>query len=98
MTRGEDCRDDDLTLLNCGLGIVRLIDGDEVERLVPGDSLARGRSSGVVKERTRGRGVDGTNGAALWDGDFVAPKKLFERAVRTEPATDDEDSRTVESR
>jgi hypothetical protein len=63
MTRGEDCRDDDLTLL-CGLGIMRLIDGDEVERLVPEDSLTRGRSPDVVKERTRGRGVDGTNGAA----------------------------------
>jgi hypothetical protein len=42
MTRGEDRRDDDLTLL-CGLGIMRLVDGDEVERLVPEDSLTRGR-------------------------------------------------------
>jgi hypothetical protein len=98
MTRGEDCRDDDdLTLLNCGLGIVRLIDGDEVERLVPGDSPMRGRSPGIFREGTRGRGVDGTNGGAVWDGEPVAPKTLLERAVRTEPATDGEALGFVES-
>jgi hypothetical protein len=65
MTRAEDCRDDDLTLLDCGLVIVRLIEGDDVQGFVPGDSLTRGRCPGTVKERTRGRGVDGTNGAVL---------------------------------
>lgn len=107
MTRGEDCRDDDdLTLLNCGLGIVRLIDGDEVERLMPGDEVERlgpgdppmrGRSPGIFKEGTRGRGVDGTNGGAVWDGEPIAPKTLLERAVRTEPATDGEVLGFVES-
>ena len=62
MARGEDSCGEDLTLLNCGLGVVRLIDGDEMERLVPGDS---DRAAGVVMERTRERGVEGCNGAAF---------------------------------
>ena len=98
MTRAEDCRDDDLTLLGCGLVIVRLIEGGGVQGFVPGDALTRGCRPGTVKEGTRGRGVDGTKGAVLWDGESVAPKMLFERAVRAEPATVGEDLRGVESR
>jgi hypothetical protein len=32
--RGWGCRGEDLTLLDRGLGVVRLIDGDETDRLV----------------------------------------------------------------
>jgi hypothetical protein len=60
MARGEDCCGEGLTLLDCGLGVVRLIDGDETERLVLEDS---DRSAGM--DRTRVRGVEGGNGAAF---------------------------------
>jgi hypothetical protein len=52
-------------LLDCGLGIVRLIDGDVTERLAPGDSFTRDRSARVLMDLTRERGVDGANGAAF---------------------------------
>jgi hypothetical protein len=60
MARGGDCCGEDLSLLDCGLGVVRLIDGDETERLVLEDS---DRSAGM--DRTRERGVEGGNGAAF---------------------------------
>jgi hypothetical protein len=62
---GEGCRGEDLALLDCGLGIVRLIDGDVTERLAPGDSFTRDRSARVLMDLTRERGVDGANGAAF---------------------------------
>jgi hypothetical protein len=62
MARVADCCDEDLILLGCGLGIVRLIDGDEMERVVLGDS---DRLTGVPIDRTRERGVEGSNGAAF---------------------------------
>lgn len=62
MVRGEDCCGEGLTLLDGGLGVVRLIDGDETERLVLEDS---DRSAGVLMDRTRERGVEGGNGAAF---------------------------------
>jgi hypothetical protein len=62
MARGEDCCGRDLTLLDCGLGDVRLIDGDEMERLVPRDS---DRLTGAPMDTTRGRGVEGSGGAAF---------------------------------
>jgi hypothetical protein len=89
MGRGEG-RGEDLGLLNCGLGVVRLIDGDETERLVSGDSFTCGRSTRVSIDWTRERGVDGATGAAIRGGEFVTPKRLLERAVRAEPATDGE--------
>jgi hypothetical protein len=46
MARGEG-RGEDLGLLNCGLGVVRLIDGDETERLASGDSFTCDRSTRV---------------------------------------------------
>ena len=61
MARGEDCCGEGLSLLDCGLGVVRLIDGDETERLVLEDS---DRSAGGM-DRTRERGVAGGNGAAF---------------------------------
>ena len=48
-----------MILLDCGLGVVRLIEGDETERLVPGDS---DRSAGAPMDRTRERGVEGSGG------------------------------------
>jgi hypothetical protein len=62
MARGEDCCGEGLTLLDCGLGVVRLIDGDETERLVLEDS---DRSAGMFMDRTRERGVEGGNGGAF---------------------------------
>ena len=50
MTCGEDWRGEDLTLLDCRLGVVRLIDGDAVERTVPGDSSMRDRFSNATKD------------------------------------------------
>ena len=61
MVRGEDCCGEGLSLLDCGLGAVRLIDGDETERLVLEDS---DRSADGM-DRTRERGVAGGNGAAF---------------------------------
>ncbi len=58
MVCGEDCCGEGLILLDCGLGVVRLIDGDETERLQPGES---DRSVGM--DRTRERGVEGGIGA-----------------------------------
>lgn len=60
MTCGGDCCGEGLALMDSGLGVVRLIDGDETERLVLEDS---DRSVGI--ERTRERGVEGGNGAAF---------------------------------
>jgi hypothetical protein len=62
MARGEDCCGEGLNLLDCGLGVVRLIDGDETERLVLEDSDC---SAGVLRDRTRERGVKGGNSAAF---------------------------------
>jgi hypothetical protein len=62
MARGEVCCGEGLTLLDCGLGVVRLIDGDETERLVLEDS---DRSAVVLMDRTRERGAEGGNGAAF---------------------------------
>lgn len=62
MAGGEDCCGEGLTLLDRGLGVVRLIDGDETERLVLEDS---DHSAGVPMDRTRERGVEGGNGAAF---------------------------------
>lgn len=49
MARGEG-RGEDLGLLDCGLGVVRLIDGDETERLVSRDSFACDCSTRVPKD------------------------------------------------
>ena len=62
MARGEDCCGEGLTPLDCGLGVVRLIDGDETERLVLEDS---DRSTGMFMDRTREWGVEGGNGGAF---------------------------------
>jgi hypothetical protein len=62
MARGEGCCGEGLTLLGCGLGVVRLIDGDETERLVLEDSDSSAR---VLVERARERGVEGGNSAAF---------------------------------
>lgn len=51
-----------MTLSDCGLGVVRLINGDETERLVLEDS---DHSAGVSMDRTRERGFDGGNGGAF---------------------------------
>ena len=88
---------DEVERLVPGDEVERLVPRDEVERLGPGDPPMRGRSPGIFKEGTRGRGVDGTNGGAVWDGEPIAPKTLLERAVRTEPATDGEVLGFVES-
>jgi hypothetical protein len=62
MARGEDCCGKEFILLDCGLGDVRLIDGDEMERLVPRDSV---RLTGVPMDTTRERGVEGSGGAGF---------------------------------
>jgi len=93
MPRGED-----LTLLDCGLGVVRLIDGDKTESVVAGDSVVRDCSGRVVKDRTRERGVDGITGVELFADGSAAPKGLLERAVRAEPATEGGALRATESR
>jgi hypothetical protein len=98
MAPGEGCRGKDLALLSCGLGVVRLIDGDEVERLVLRESFERDRSIRVLKDWTRERGVDGTTGGAFLGDEFVVEKGLLERAVRVEPATDSEALDVAESR
>lgn len=82
-----------MTLLAGGLGVVRLIDGDETVRLVPEES---DRSAGM--ERTRERGVDGGNGAAFRGGESADRRLLLERTVRTEPATEGEALTGAESR
>jgi len=88
----------DLALLDCGLGVVRLIDGDKTERVVAGDSVMRDCSGRVVKDKTRERGVDGTTGVEFLVDESAAPKGLLERAVRVEPATDGGALRATESR
>lgn len=60
MARGGDCCGEGLTQLDGGLGVVRLIDGDETDRLVLEDS---DRSAGM--DRTRERGFEGGNGTAF---------------------------------
>ncbi len=62
MARGEDCCGEGLIRLDCGLGVVRLIEGDETERLVAEDSDS---SAGVLMDTTRERGVEGGNGSAF---------------------------------
>lgn len=62
MARGEDCCGEGLVLLDCGLGVVRLIDGDETESVVPGDS---DRSARAPMDTTRERGVEGCGGPAF---------------------------------
>jgi hypothetical protein len=47
-------------------------------------------SVGAPRDTTRGRGVDGTKGAASRGGDSAVPKRWPERAVRAEPATEGE--------
>jgi hypothetical protein len=84
--------------MDCGLGVVRLTDGDETERLVSKESFTRDRSAIAFKDWTRERGVDGANGGAYWDGESVAPKRLLERVVRAEPAMDGEALSVAEPR
>lgn len=50
MTCGEDWRGEDLTRLDCRLGVVRLIVGDETERPAPMDSAMGDRSPGNTKD------------------------------------------------
>ena len=98
VARVEGCRGKEVTLLDRGLGVVRLIDGEETESVATGDSFMRDRSAGAPKDRTRERGVDGTDGAAFLGRESEAPNLgLLERAVRAEPATDDEAFGAAES-
>jgi hypothetical protein len=56
MARGQVCCGEGLTLLDCGVGVMSLIEGDETERLVLEES---DRSAGVLMDRTRERGGNG---------------------------------------
>jgi hypothetical protein len=52
----------------------------------------------VLKDWTRERGVDGTNGVAFWGGEPLVATGLLERVVRVEPATDGEALNVAEAR